>query len=133
MNPRTRSRTAEIVRATAPLAIIAVAVTVLLRFPPGQYSFYPECPIYRYLHIQCPGCGTTRALGALLHGNITEALRLNAFTTLLIPFAALYTAACYRRFLQRKTIQLPRLPHSAVYVTLALAAIFSIVRNLGDI
>jgi len=133
MNPRTRSRTAEMVRATAPLAILAVAVTVLLRLPPGQYSFYPQCPIYRYLHIQCPGCGTTRALAALLHGNITEALRLNAFTTFLIPFAALYTAAWYRRFLQRKPIQLPRLPHSAVYVTLAFAAIFSIVRNLGDI
>jgi len=113
--------------------MLAIGAAVLLRFPPGQYSFYPQCPIYRYLHIQCPGCGTTRALAALLHGNVTEALRLNAFTTFLIPFAALYTAACYRRFLQRKPIQLPRLPHSAVYVTLALAAIFSIVRNLGHI
>lgn len=133
MNLRTRSRTVEIVRAAVPPVVIAVALVVLLRFPPGQYSFYPQCPFYRYLHIQCPGCGTTRALAALLHGNITEALRLNAFTTFLIPFAALYTAACYRGFLQRKPIQLPRLPHSAVYVTLAIAAIFSIVRNLGDI
>jgi len=133
MNPRTRSRTAEMVRATAPLTILAVAVTVLLRFPPGQYSFYPECPIYRYLHIQCPGCGSTRALAALLHGQIIEALRFNALTTLLSPFAAFYAAACYRRFLQREPIQLPRLPHSAVYGTLALAAIFSMVRNLGHI
>lgn len=133
MTGRLRSRGVAVLRAAAPLAAVALAAAVLLRFPPGQYSFYPQCPIYRYLHLECPGCGSTRALAALLHGHVAEALRFNALTTLLMPFASIYAAVCYYRFVQREPIQLPRPPHSAVYVTLALAAIFSIVRNLGHI
>jgi hypothetical protein len=116
-----------------PLAVIALAAAILLLFPPEQYSFYPQCPVYRYLHLQCPGCGTTRALAALLHGHISEALRLNALTTLLMLPAAIYAALCCRRFLQRKPLYLPHPPQSALYAALAIAALFGIVRNLGHI
>jgi hypothetical protein len=128
-----RSRMARAVRAVAPLAVVALAAAVLLRFPPDRYAFYPVCPVYRYLHLLCPGCGTTRALAALLHGDLGEALRLNALTTLLMPFAAIYAAFCYRRFLRCEPLQLPRLPRSAVYTSLAAAVLFAIVRNLGHV
>lgn len=133
MTAATRSRIARTSRAAAPLVVIAVAASVLLLFPPQQYSFYPQCTIYRYLHIQCPGCGATRALAALLHGHISEAFRLNALTTLLTPPAALYAALCYRRFLQHKPFPKLHPPPAAIYATLAIAAIFTIVRNLGHI
>lgn len=131
MTARTRSRTAEMVRATAPVAIIALAAAVLLLFPPGQYSFYPECPIYRYLHIRCPGCGATRALSALLRGNMAEALRLNLLSTLLMPVVAIYAGLWYRSFLQRKSFHWPQLPSTTVYALVAGAAIFAVVRNLN--
>src|SRR5665213_3710677 len=124
-----RRRIAAVVRAAAPLVVVALAAAVLLCFPPDRYSFYPQCPIYRYLHLQCPGCGSTRAVAALLRGHIAEAMRLNALTTLLTPFAVIYAAACYRRFLRREPIQLPRLPSSAVYAGLAAAVLFAVVRN----
>lgn len=125
-----RSRMAEAARAVAPLAVAALAAAVLLRFPPDRYTFYPQCPIYRYLHLLCPGCGTTRALAALLHGNLGEALRLNALTTLLMPFAAVYAAFCYGRFLRHEPVQLPSLPRPAVYTALGVAVLFAIARNL---
>lgn len=121
------------IRAAAPLVAIGFVVAILLRFPPALYSFYPQCPIYQYFHIECPGCGTTRALAALLHGNVGEALRLNVFTTLLMPAAAAYAVLCYRRFLERKPFDLPRLPQPAIYATLAAAILFAFVRNLGRI
>jgi len=133
MTTITRSRIAELSRAAAPLAILAAVAATLLLFPPAQYGFYPQCPIYRYLHIQCPGCGTTRAFAALLHGHIIEALRLNALTTLLAPVAVIYAALSYRRFLERRPLLLPRLPAPCIYASLAVAALFTIVRNLGHI
>jgi hypothetical protein len=131
MTVGSRSRTAEIVRAAAPVAIIAVVAAVLLRFPPEQYSFYPQCPIYRYLHIRCPGCGTTRALAALLHGHLTEALRLNPLTTLLMPVLAIYAGLWYRRFLQHQSFRWPQLPSPAINALVAGAAIFTVIRNLN--
>jgi hypothetical protein len=127
-----RRRIADGLRAAAPLAAIAFAAAMLLRFPPEQYAqFYPQCPIYSFLHLQCPGCGTTRALAALLHGHIPEAFRFNALTTLLTPLAATYAALCYARFLQRKPLYLLQPSPSVIYAALSVAAVFMVVRNLG--
>jgi hypothetical protein len=130
MIPTARSRTADILCAAVPPAIIALAAIILLRFPPAQYSFYPRCPIHELLHLQCPGCGATQALAALLHGHVTEAMNLNALITLLLPFVAAYGILCYCRLLQRKAIRLPQPPSAVIYAALTVAAVFTVIRNL---
>ena len=128
-----RSRLAPLAKAAAPWASVAALAALLLRFPPDRSSFYPRCPIYTYLHLQCPGCGTTRALAALLGGHISTALHLNPLTTLLLPVALLYTAHRSVQRLANKQEQLSSLqpPNYVVYTLLAIAAIFTITRNLS--
>jgi hypothetical protein len=125
-----RGRTADILRAAVPPAIIASAAMLLLRFPPAQYSFYPRCPIHDLLGLQCPGCGATRAIAAVLHGHFAEALRLNALVTLLLPCAAAYGILYYSHLLQRKPLRWPQPPPVIIYTALTLAAIFTAIRNL---
>jgi hypothetical protein len=117
-------------RAAAPLVLIAAVAAVLLRFPPAQNHFYPVCPVYFVLHLQCPGCGGMRALAALLHGHLREALHRNALITLMLPLAAGYGGVLYWRFLQRKALGWPQAPPAAIYAGLAIAAVFTIERNL---
>jgi hypothetical protein len=121
---------ANIARAAAPLVVILFAAVLLLRFPPAQYSFYPSCPIEKYLHLQCPGCGATRALAALLSGHLVEAIHLNALVTLLLPFAAAYSILCYYRFLRRESFRNLQLPSGIIYAALALTGVFTTIRNL---
>ncbi|WP_165420064.1 DUF2752 domain-containing protein [Edaphobacter modestus] len=109
--------------ATLILAILAVGA-ILLRFPPTQYSFYPQCPIHLYLGILCPGCGTTRALAALLCGHLLQALQLNALTTLLIPASLGWIA--YRK----KNPGPFHLSPVALSAILTIAALFTLARNL---
>jgi hypothetical protein len=52
---------------------------VLYTFPPVTAGFYPQCLFHQLTGLDCPGCGTTRALHALLHGRVLEALRFNPF------------------------------------------------------
>jgi hypothetical protein len=130
MISRTRNRTADILRAAMPPAIIALAAILLLRFPPERYSFYPGCPVHELLHLQCPGCGGTRAIAALLRGHFIDAMNLNALVTLLLPFAAAYGILCYSRLLQRKAICCLQPPRVATYAGLALTAVFAVMRNL---
>jgi Protein of unknown function (DUF2752) len=125
-----QSRISATLRAVAPLVLIAAAAAVLLRFPPAQNHSYPVCPVYFVLHLQCPGCGGTRALAALLHGRLQEAVRWNALITLMLPLAAGYGSLLYWRFLQRKALRWPQVPSPAIYAGLALAAVFTIERNL---
>jgi len=126
-----RNRTADILRAATPPAIVALAAILLLRFPPVRYSFYPRCPIHELFHLQCPGCGATQALAAVLHGHITEAMNLNALITLLLPFATTYGILCYcRLLLQRQALRWPQPPPAVIYAALTLATVFTVIRNL---
>lgn len=131
MMRRTRSRVADTLRAAAPVAVVLPVAGILLRFPPTQYSFYPACPVYEFLHLQCPGCGATRALAALLRGHVAEAMHFNALVTLMLPFAAIYGLLCYWRFVERKTIHWPQPPRAVMYAAFGMAAIFTAIRNLS--
>jgi len=130
MTTATSSRVVHLTRAVAPVAILLSAAALLVLFPPTQYSFYPQCPIHQYLHILCPGCGGTRAFAALLRGNYTEALSLNALITLLVPIALIYAAACYRRILANRPLHCPQPPRAAIFATLVITLVFTIARNL---
>jgi hypothetical protein len=131
MSAATGSRVAALSRAAAPLVLITLVVAVLLRFPPTKYSFYPPCPIYSLLHIECPGCGATRALAALLHGNVAEALHFNVLTTLMLLPATAYATICYRRYLRADPFRWPQLPPASIYAAFVVAVIFTIFRNLS--
>ena len=124
-----QSRAANISRAAAPLILISLTASILLLFPPTRYSFYPQCPVYSSLHLLCPGCGTTRALAALLRGHLREALRLNALTTLTLPIAIAYAIQIYRSHLRREPIRWPQPPLVAIYAMLCITIIFTIARN----
>jgi hypothetical protein len=113
------------------LLLIATLGFVLYRFPPERYSFYPLCPIHEYLHLLCPGCGATRALSALLHGDLTAALHFNALAILIVlPLAALYAAICFKRALRDGPFRYPAVPRSATIGLIVLATVFTVYRNL---
>ena len=127
-------RVAAIVRAAAPLAIAGVILGmvdgVLRRFPPSQNSFYPRCPIYEAFHLECPGCGATRALAALLQGRFDEAMHLNILAILLLPVVAAYGFYWYWRFVRRGVYRSLSVPQGALYAALAVASVFTVLRNL---
>ncbi|HEX9199624.1 MAG TPA: DUF2752 domain-containing protein [Acidobacteriaceae bacterium] len=112
------------------LAAAFLACAVLLLYPPAGTTFYPACPIRQYLHIDCPGCGATRALAALLRGHIAKALRLNALFVLLLPVALAGAIESYRRALRPERFRWHQPPMPAVYATLTVAVTFTIARNL---
>ncbi len=113
------------------LAMGASGVAAILwRFPPEQYAFYPRCPIHEYLHLDCPGCGGTRAVAALLHGHLHEALHWNPLVVALLPLLLVYAAICLHRAWSYEVYLWPQAPLWTAQATLAAAAIFMVARNL---
>jgi hypothetical protein len=93
-------------------ALLAVGAVILYRFDPAVAQFYPRCVFHEMTGLQCPGCGTTRALHHLLHGDVAGAFRLNAMLFVVVPFGAL--TAISRRFATH-----PLTGWGAVIVTIA--------------
>ena len=108
---------------------IALGATYLFIFEPGKTGFFPACPFRTLTGFTCPGCGSTRGLHRLLHGDIVSALEFNPLMVLSLPFL-LYalmrytTAAVSGRPLQRHNLD-------AKYIWMLFAVIISfwIFRN----
>ena len=54
-----------------------------------------RCPFRALTGYDCPGCGSQRAIHALLHGELAQAWSYNPFIFIAIPLAALYAVAEY--------------------------------------
>ena len=88
---------------------IALGATYLFIFEPGKTGFFPACPFRTLTGFTCPGCGSTRGLHRLLHGDIISALEFNPLMVLSLPFLLYalvrYTAAAVSgRPLQRHNL-----------------------------
>ena len=115
-------------RAFAVASLAAAAA--LYRFPPEQYHFYPQCPIFQYLHVYCPGCGATRAVAALLHLRIADALHYNALVVLFAPAMLIYFAAAYSKATRDEVFTWPRVPAVGLAALLVMSlAFFGVARN----
>jgi hypothetical protein len=114
---------------TVAVSAAACAAAVLYWFDPARHNFYPVCLFHLLTGLACPGCGATRALHQLLHGNIAAAARLNLLVIACLPpltwLAARYAVARLRG----RPAHLP-VPSSWLWTFAALSAVFTVVRNL---
>ena len=101
---------------------------ILYKFPPASYGFYPPCPFHALTGLLCPGCGATRALAALVRGNLAEAMQSNGLFVVLLPILLGYLFLSYFRAI-RGLGAIP-LPTSAVVTLLAVSIGFGVLRNL---
>ena len=73
------------------VAVIVIAgIAIYSTFDPSTVRFCPRCTFLTLTGLKCPGCGTQRAIHALLHGNFLEAVRFNAMMVASVPLLALY-------------------------------------------
>ncbi|MBK0329930.1 DUF2752 domain-containing protein [Brachybacterium sp. MASK1Z-5] len=118
--------------AVLPLALAAAAAAAAIGvqavFDPFTQDV-PLCPLHALTGLDCPGCGATRAVHALLAGDPLLALHSNALIVLAVPVVlALYVRWIVDRVRGRDRIIDP--PKSVLIALGALVAVFTIARNL---
>ena len=99
MNNRTvrRLSSRKLAAAVLTISFFIAAILLLRRFDPAEYSFYPKCTLYQVTGLHCPGCGATRAVGALAAGRLGDAIRYNPLLILGGPIIAAVIAIKLRR------------------------------------
>jgi len=110
------------------LAALGGAV-VIFWFNPATHSFYPVCQFHQLTGLNCPGCGMTRAVSALLHGQWAVALRDNLLLVLGLGGLAVRGVwfGCQRR---RGQDPGEFFPVKFLWLVLAAAVLFTTLRNL---
>lgn len=126
-----------VVKDTNRFRIVAVSSIMLVLLPiyfvvdPMKYALFPECPFYALTGLYCPGCGTQRAIHAILHGQVFEALGYNLLACMALPFI-LYSAAIMllNTFYKKKITQNLFYKTWFIHTILLFVVLFWILRNL---
>ena len=121
MKPPSFPNKNELVSLGILFALAAAACTVLLLVPPGsKYAdWLPKCLFHKLTGLYCPGCGGTRALASLLHGDLRSSLHNNL---LLIPSGLIVALL---------TVKKNFIPNRyAVIAIVAVIVVFTVLRNI---
>lgn len=116
----------------APLAMAAAAsaaAIVVASVDPYEPGHYPTCPVLATTGLFCTGCGTLRAVHALMHLDLAGAWDMNLLAVLLAPVAV----ASWGAWLVRAWTGRPRrwlAPPWAVLAVLGAMVVFTVGRNI---
>jgi hypothetical protein len=106
--------------------LAGIAIAVWLLGPEGSASpWLPPCPFHTLTGLDCPGCGSTRALRALLHGHWIAVLDFNL---LLLPGLLMFACGVVQRW--SRSIHTLWQHVNRPNVVLVVVLCFWILRNL---
>lgn len=72
------------------LAATASAMVLVYRFNPSFTHIFPPCLFNKFTGLYCPGCGGTRAVHYLLHGEIAAAFAMNPLFVASLPLIPVF-------------------------------------------
>lgn len=118
------------------LLVVAGLVMLVLGFiyyalDPSTSDAFPRCSFLSLTGYKCPGCGSQRAVHALLNGDVAGAFRFNALLMIAVPWMGLCLFAESRR--TRNPRLYARLnPELLMSLFLALTLLWWLLRNIFD-
>ena len=113
------------------IVLVAVAAVVLYVFDPSEYVLMPKCPFKMLTGLDCPGCGFQRAMHALLHGHVAEAIRFNVFLVVAVPYLLALLVANFLCTEHRKAKLLAVLEsRTAIWTYVVLYVAWMVIRNV---
>jgi Protein of unknown function (DUF2752) len=110
---------------------LPTAATVLHLFPPEQTAgLYPPCFFYLLTGLHCPGCGATRCVDALVHGDLPQALAYNPLLILALPLIAVGVLHMVYGLWTGRRLGVLKVPLWLVYALPWVLVAFWVLRNI---
>lgn len=115
----------------AMMVLLGAVGLILLRiFDPTRSGIFPPCPVRYLTGLYCPGCGSLRALHALLHGNLRQAWAMNPLAMALLPFIGYGLASEVHTHFRGHALPGMMLSATSIRVLCAIIVFYGIARNL---
>ena len=115
-------------RIAAALAFLAAIALVYFLVDPVA-GILPECPFYKVTHLYCPGCGSQRAVHALLHGEMAASLAYNPLLLVAVIYSLVEGILWLRRRFDHRIRPLSSY-RWAPWIALGMISAFWVLRNI---
>ncbi|MFT3993445.1 MAG: DUF2752 domain-containing protein [Dysgonomonas sp.] len=116
---------------TASIIILLIGIAIYFIFSPEDSKYFPQCPFHYFTGLDCPGCGSQRAIHSLLHLEIKKAFLYNPLLVVAIPYIIM---GIYMEYFGGKekypTIRKRLMGRNAIFIIFFIIVIFWIVRNI---
>lgn len=78
--------------------VFVSSLALLYGFNPNTTVWMPRCPFHEITGLECPGCGTLRAIHEVLHGNLSALWLYNPYLIIIVPYIGIvFYASCIKR------------------------------------
>src|SRR5882762_2231278 len=125
---RSRNILSRNVLVASGVALALAGLGALFWLDPAQQAIFPVCYFHKLTGLNCPGCGSLRAMHHLLHGRLFTAFHCNPLLMLVMPLILVEAA---RWVLSSGTAARTWLTRPAsLWLMLAILVAFGILRNL---
>ena len=114
------------------IAALVVVGFIYFALDPSESDLFPRCVFLSLTGYKCPGCGSQRAIHALLHGDVVDvvtAFRYNAMFIIAIPWIALCLYAEAQRTRNPRLYVRLNAP-LLIWLFLAMVLIWWLLRNI---
>lgn len=95
-----------------------------------NYITFPPCLLYKVTGIYCPSCGITRAVEALLSGDILLSVRQNGFLFIYIFCVLWIYLELFVKIVLEKKFKFSILKLKFLYALLIILGIYTVLRNI---
>src|SRR5205823_3832523 len=113
-------------------ALVAVAGSLLYFYvDPSTSDVFPKCVFHALTNLDCPGCGSQRAIHALLHGQLAVAADFNLLVVLFLPFLVYSAFILFANGVLKKSSR-QKIFDSGLFARIVLTCVllFWVLRNL---
>ena len=111
--------------------LCATAALLYISFPKEGAGTSTSCPLPSLPRLSFPGCGSSRALRALLHFDFYQALRYNALFTVCAPVLGAYVLVFAYRYVRYGNEPAKRkIPLYPLWILCGIAVCYGILRNI---
>jgi hypothetical protein len=117
-------------RTIVVMSATATGLVLLRVLDPASGGIFPPCPLHYLTGLYCPGCGSLRAMHALLHGDFLQAWAMNPLTVMLLPFLIYGLMSEALIGMRGRGLPQPAFSAGQIRVLFAVIVLFGVVRNL---
>lgn len=119
------------VQLTCITVAVVICAIVMYYFDPSSVGFYPRCPFHLMTGLHCPGCGTIRALAALVHGNPRSAMAYNPLAVTMLPLLLTGYLSLVSEVFSGPSLQAFPRRARATWVLAGMIVVFWVLRNIA--
>lgn len=106
--------------------LVFAGIALYFFLDPAQYPF-PECPFHTLTGYYCPGCGSQRAIHALLNINLVQAAQYNILLVASLPILLYYV---FIKLFRKNTYPKLFYSNTFLWIVFVILIVFWLLRNL---